>query len=837
MVRRDTAVCPRVETEGGTNNATTDACEDPPQIVAFDGSRALGTEESTKFSFSIQSPCFEKWTLSFMREGDGALNGREEGEDAEGSVEHAFSDCGSYIVVLDAQDTQNRTTSSALAVKVRCAPSPTAEPISTASPTAIAAPAPCAAPSVDVFEVSRSVALGTPASVQFRMSSACFAKWEIDYGDGSEGATGESLAGETTHMYATCGTYVVELMGTDQLGRNTAVATREVEVQCPPPSPTATPAPCAGPPIIRRLTITSPLPANIGESVAFGVDVASDCLDYWILSFGDQHENDALGSRTTGTSLNGNRAHMYESCGTFRAQLEAKDALGRSSEIVTRLVTVSCPTPTPTPCAESPSVAVFEATSSVQLGERVDFSLQVSAPCGLSSWELAYGDEINGIASGTSGREASATASYEFPNCGFYVAELIVEDVNGARSAVAQRQITVSCPPTPSPTPTPCSAPVTEAFTLSPAVAPVGESSAFTWKIASSCLRSVQINFGDDRGASSIFHAEALVGSTEHVYEQCGEFTAQIVATDEYDRQSNVTERVVTVLCTPTPTPTLPPTATPLPTPTPCAPPTIAAFNLMGGSHGLSEPVTFELRVASNCIDSWALEFGDGTPVGRGSTTESTVSHSYDSCGTFTAELIASDVYSRRTAISRIQVTITCPTPTPQPLPSETRVECEIDAFVSWKLLCTVLSTQVPAGSKVKAAHMLINQSDEVTFTGTSAGADYDLVYQTRNRALPANWFAGAWSELEPFEASSHRGIAGGLVQLHGANPIKQSRLDMTPVFVQALNDNAHRGQATQVLFLTSQYAKANGFLSSEFFPIRSYCRVIVVLELEHEPQ
>jgi len=571
--------------------------------------------------------------------------------------------------------------------------------------------------------------------------------------------------------------------------------------------------------------------------VAFSFDISCGCFDKWTLTFGD-----AAGVVASGTELTAIRNHVYGSCGVFEATLVAVDIFGRESTPMKKTISIACPTapptatPTATPCPGPPVIVSFEVDPAYPPVPEtpVAFSFDISCGC-FDKWTLTFGDAAGAVASGS---ELTAIRNHVYGSCGVFEATLVAVDIFGRESAPMKKTISIGCPtapPTATPTATPCPPPAIDSFFATPQTVNLGSATQLEWIINSYCLDYFMINYGDSQGESSIYKGFTATGTVSHTYAQCGKYTAQMYAVDKFGRQTLVASTEITVLC--------PPTATP--TPTPCAPPSIVAFTASNNAGVDTVPVRFGVEVASNCLDKWTLQFGDSSAVVTGNSasgtvvnhggidhTSQSVDHTYTSCGVFVAELYAVDTYGRQTLVSQQQIVVSCPTATPTATPAPPSVECWIDSFVAWKLYCTVKPSDVPTGRVVQSSHVVIEQSDEVTFTATAASTAYELKYRTMNAALPAAWFATAMEHMPWFSASTTSATPNERVQHQGFNDLRTSQIDMTPEFVQTVNTNVAAGADTTMLFMTSQQAEASGFFNTLWFPVKSYCRVTIVLNL-----
>lgn len=175
------------------------------------------------------------------------------------------------------------------------------------------------------------------------------------FGDGSNGS-----GSNTTHAYATTGTFVATVWANDSLG---ASAHGSVNVTVNPP--------------LASTAVASPTPVDVGVLVHFsGTTTGGVSPVSYAWSFGDA----STGSGSSAT-------HAYGSPGTYTAVLWANDSLGVSAVARTNVTVVA-----------DPSVTSFTVTPGViKTGESVAFSATLSG--GTAPFYVVYSGLPAGCAS------------------------------------------------------------------------------------------------------------------------------------------------------------------------------------------------------------------------------------------------------------------------------------------------------------------------------------------------------------------------------------------------------------------------------------------------------
>jgi PKD repeat protein len=331
------------------------------------------------------------------------------------SAKAAYTTTGFHAVGLKVTDNcgGTDTTSPGTGVFVNNSP-PTASFTVTPNPAAIGA----------------AVAFNGTASSDTGGSIANYA-W--DFGDGTSSATN---AGATiTHPYATAGTYIVQLTGTDGSGA-TNTTFRQLRVNAKP---------LAG-------FSYGPLAPLIGETVTFDGSTSRDpdgtALTYaWDLDGNGTFE-------TTGA----NPTHVYGAAGTVDVKLRVTDSDNTVSDVAQRTVTVQATRPTAgftyAPHDPLPGQAVTLTSTSSP-------SASPGAPSLVATqWDFAYSPLVDFTLDG-----AGASIVTSFAQAGPHTVAVKVTETGGGY-AIASDTIVVNAPPR-------------AAFTVSPAKPKEGKEVTF----------------------------------------------------------------------------------------------------------------------------------------------------------------------------------------------------------------------------------------------------------------------------------------------------------------------------------------------------------------------
>ncbi|PYY17845.1 MAG: hypothetical protein DMG60_10150, partial [Acidobacteria bacterium] len=324
--------------------------------------------------------------------------------------------------------------------------------------------------------------------------------------------------------------------------------------------------------------------------VPLTVNVTANCLDF------DGSVNSASidwGDGTSATQLNCdgncffNGSHTYTSPGTFNATLTAIDNNGASSQPVTQTITVA---PVQPPAC---------TLNVVPVGGPAPLSVTATGNCTagtspIASSTIDFGDG-SGAQSGTSGNH-----TYNSP--GTFTVTVTATDSNGL-SGSATQTVTVGAAVAPSCT-----------LNVAPNNGPVPLTVTATGNCTpgSRPIASTTLDFGDGSAAQS-------GASGTHKYTTAGTFTVNVTATDTSGLSSTATQTVtVTPAVAPACTLTVAPNSGPAP---------------------LDVTATGSCTAGTSPIASTTLDFGDGSASQNGTSG----THTYNSAGTFTVKVTATD--------------------------------------------------------------------------------------------------------------------------------------------------------------------------------------------------
>lgn len=250
-------------------------------------------------------------------------------------------------------------------------------------------------------------------------------------------------------------------------------------------------------------------------------------------------------------------------------------------------------------------------TTTPTAGVAVMFSVGVAATANVRSVTLDFGDgsqqAIGSITSTTS-------VAHVYSREGTYTVSATAVDANLDRESVSTTVVVAAAPrPT---------------ITLTPPTSPVaGVSANFTVSVTvpanAARIRDVTIAFGD--GASQSLGPITSATTVAHVYGREGTYTVTATAVDVNDVRDSVSTTVV-VAASPRLGITISSSTT---TPT------------------VGQPVSFTVTVTtptnSPGLRDVSVNFGDGTAQSMGPAASATVSHVYNSTGTYTASATATD--------------------------------------------------------------------------------------------------------------------------------------------------------------------------------------------------
>ena len=426
-----------------------------------------------------------------------------------------------------------------------------------------------------------------PLAVSFNGSTSTdadgtIASYAWDFGDGTN-----AVGVTATHTYTTPGVYVSTLTVTDDEG-GTGVASVIITVNEAnlPPIAAFTPTPSSG---------TAPL------GVTFNGGASND-LDGTIVNYAWTYGDGAVGTGVNST-------HTYTLPGTYTVQLTVTDEDGASA-MATATIQVNPPlnlAPTAlfvaTPTAGAPPLLVnFNATTSSDPdGNIVSYA-----------WDFGDGTQATGV-----------TAAHTYTVAGNYTAQLIVTDDSTASDtftvAIAVNNINVA--PTASfiATPTAGAPPLLVSFDASASTDSDGTIISYSW------------DFGDGTQATGV--------TATHTYAAAGNYTAQLIVTDDSTASDTFTVAIAVNALN------VAPVASFIATPTTGAPPLLVSFDASASTD------------VDGQIVSYSWDFGDGTQG-----TGVTATHTYTAAGNYTAQLIvtddstASDTFTVAIAVNALNV-------------------------------------------------------------------------------------------------------------------------------------------------------------------------------------
>jgi len=337
---------------------------------------------------------------------------------------------------------------------------------------------------------------------------------------------------------------------------------------------------------------TCSLSINPTSGVAsLAVSVIASCSD------SDGSVNSASidwGDGTAATQLNCdgnclfNGSHTYTSPGTFNATLTSIDNTGASSQPVTQTITV---TPVQPPAC---------TLSVLPIGGPAPLTVTATGNCiagtsPIASSTIDFGDG--------SGAQSGASGSHVYNSPGTFTVTVTATDGN-ALSGSATQSVTVG----------PAQAP---ACTLSvipnSGAAPLSVTATGNCTPGSRPIAGTTLDFGDGSAAQS-------GASVTHKYTTAGTFTVKLTAIDTSGLSSTVTQ-IVTV------TPAV-------------APACILTVAPNSGPAPLDVTATGSCTAGTSPIASTTLDFGDGSASQNGSSG----THRYNSAGTFTVKVTATDI-------------------------------------------------------------------------------------------------------------------------------------------------------------------------------------------------
>ncbi len=277
--------------------------------------------------------------------------------------------------------------------------------------------------------------------------------------------------------------------------------------------------------------------------------------------------------------------------------------------------------------------SAFPTSGSAPLAVSLDASSSSDSDGIIVTYQWTHGD-------GSTGSGRARTHTYELP--GTYTVHLTVTDDDGATDTATRTiQVSAITPVTnnsPSAgftaSPTSGSAPLAVSFDASGSSDSDGSIASYAW------------TFGDGWSTSGV--------TASHTYDSTGAYTAQLTVTDD-DGATDTANRTIQVSAA-SPVSNNSPSAGFTASPTSGSAPLAVSFDASGSSD------------SDGSIASYAWTFGDG-----GSSSGVTTSHTYNSTGTYTAQLtVTDDDGATDTATRMIQVSTTTPVSNNSPTASFT---------------------------------------------------------------------------------------------------------------------------------------------------------------------
>ncbi len=225
-----------------------------------------------------------------------------------------------------------------------------------------------------------------PLNVSFTdQSSGSPTSWNWDFGDG----VGTSTQQNPSYTYTFAGTYTVTLTATNAYGSDDEIKTNYITVTSPPPPVAA--------------FVGSPTSGQYPLLVNF-TDQSTNSPTSWNWDFGDG----------VGTSTQQNPSYTYTSDGSYTVTLTATNAYGSDDEIKVGYITVTAPAPPVAEFSGSPTSGEYPLT--------VNFTdMSSGSP---TSWDWDFGDGI--------GTSTAQNPSYTYDAIGTYTVTLIVTSVYGS---------------------------------------------------------------------------------------------------------------------------------------------------------------------------------------------------------------------------------------------------------------------------------------------------------------------------------------------------------------------------------------------------------------------
>ncbi|MEL6132111.1 MAG: PKD domain-containing protein, partial [Bacteroidota bacterium] len=405
---------------------------------------------------------------------------------------HLYDTCGVYTVTLVLIDNNGCTHDTSLTVEVYCLPEPN-----------FASDEVCEGGATSFTDLSID---GTGNINSW--------SWQL-------GAGQTSTLQNPQFLFDSCGNFNVGLQVEDDLGcRNTVQLS--AYVLCRPEARFSVPAVCQD------------LPSLFTDTSLPG-DTALTIFEW---SLGD-------GTSGLGTPF----SHIYDTCGTYSAQLIVTDANNCKDTANQSAVVYCLPKPG------------FEATT-VCLGSPTTFTDTSAAGSGtLDSWTWDFGD-----GSGPVTQTSPAPINHTYPNCGFFVVTLTVGNTNGCTQTMTD-SVFVRCLPVANFTATDVCEGLTTVLNDA-SLNGTGSINSWTWDFGGGLASTAQ--------------------DTSFIFPTCGAQPVTLIVEDDLGCVHDTT-LIVRIYCPPN-----------------------AAFSIAPACEGAPSAFLDQTILGDTAIDSWSWDFGDG---------------------------------------------------------------------------------------------------------------------------------------------------------------------------------------------------------------------------------
>jgi parallel beta-helix repeat protein len=433
------------------------------------------------------------------------------------------------------------------------------------------------------------------ASVSSDTDSTPISTYTFDFGDGTP-VVGPQPGATATHTYTAPGAHTVKVTVTDSAG-NSSTTTTEVVVGDAPPSAALTVSPTSG---------TTPVQVTADASASSDPDSTGTAS--YTFDFGD-------GSPVVGPQTNPTATHLYTSLGTHTVTVTVTDSSGNASSATKHVVVNDAPPAAILDVTPGSGAAPLQVTADASGSSDTD-----STP--IASFTFNFGDGSAAV-----GPQTGATASHTYTTAGTYTVTLTATDTAGNSSSTTT-QVTVSPPPDQPPT-------ALLSVTPNSGSAPLqvtADASAST-DTDSTPIADYRFNFGD--GSAAI--APQTGATATHTYPAAGTYTVTMTATDTAGNSSTATTQV-------TVSATQPPNAMLSVTPSSGTAPLQVWADASATTPG------------SSPIATYSFNFGDGSTV-VGPQPGAATTHIYDSPGTYTVTMMATDT-AGNSSTATTQVTV-----------------------------------------------------------------------------------------------------------------------------------------------------------------------------------